>query len=104
LTSAFTIISSVSHAVTATPYTFQPGAGVADPNPLNDPKSRLIRVWGDVNFHVRTDGGDATTSATPVAAGLSGILLSVPPGGSLSVIKMTGASDGTAWFSHVKRT
>jgi hypothetical protein len=101
---AYSILSSTSHALTGTAYTFQPGAGAADPNPLNDPKSRLIRVWGDVNFHVRTDGGDATASDTPVSGGLSGILLNVPPGGSVSVVKMAGASDGNAWFSHVKRT
>jgi hypothetical protein len=46
---AYNIISSASHALTATPYTFS-GASVVDPNPLNDPKSRLIRVYGDVDF------------------------------------------------------
>lgn len=89
---AFTIVSSASRALTATPYTLPP-----------DPVlTRLVRVWGDVNFHVSTNG-DATTNDLPVTAGLSGVLLNVPPGGSISVVKMTGASDGEIWFSTVKR-
>lgn len=90
---AYSIISSASHALTSTPYTLPP-----DPA-----QTRLMRLYGDVNFHVRTDGGDATADDMPVSAGLQGVLLNVPPGGSISVVKMTGASDGTAWFSHVKR-
>lgn len=91
---AFTIVSSASHALTATPYTFPP-----DPA-----QTRLMRLYSDVGFHVRTDGGDATADDMPISAGLHGVLLSVPPGGSISVIKVTGEADGTAWFSHVKRT
>ncbi|MBU3887587.1 hypothetical protein [Methylosinus sp. KRF6] len=91
---AFTIVSSASHALTGTAYSLP-----ADPT-----QTRLVRVYGSVNFHVRTDGGDATADDMPVSAGLNGILLNVPPGGSISVVKMTGVSDGTAWFGHVKRT
>lgn len=101
--SAFSIVSSTSHAVTGAAYTFQPDAGVADSNIQNNPKPWLIRVWGDVNFHVRMDGQDATTNDMPVAAGLGGVVLSLPPGGSVSVIKQSGQSDGNCWFSHVKR-
>jgi hypothetical protein len=57
-----------------------------------------------LTFHVRTDGSDATADDTPVSAGLNGVLLNVPPGGSISVFRQAGADDGTAWFSHVKRT
>lgn len=92
--SAYSIISSASHALTSTPYTF----------PADPVLTRLVRVYGDANFHVRTDGGDATADDMPVTAGLHGVLLNVPPGGSLSVIKQAGASDGTVWFTNVKRT
>lgn len=100
---AFSIISSVSHAVTSTPYTFEPDSGVADSNIQNAPKPWLIRVWADVNFHVRMDGVAATTGDMPIAAGLQGALLSIPPGGSVSVVKQAGQADGQAWFTHVKR-
>lgn len=100
---AFSIISSVSHAVTSTPYTFEPDSGVADLNPLNDPKPWLIRIWSDVGIHVRADGQAVTTDGCPVAAGYNGLLVSVPPGGSVSVVKQAGQADGLAWFTHVKR-
>jgi hypothetical protein len=91
---AYNIISSASHALTATPYTFPPDSA----------QGRIMRLYGDVDFHVATNGGDATVDDMPVSAGLNGVLLNVPPGGSISVIKRTGANNGTAWFSHVKRT
>jgi hypothetical protein len=87
--------STPSHALTGTSYTFQLDAEVSNPNPF-------IRVCGDVNFHIRTDGGDATTSDTPVERGLIGINLRVQPGGKISVIKQAGGDDGTVWFSHAK--
>jgi hypothetical protein len=55
-----------------------------------------------VNFHIRTDGGDVTTSDKPVAAGLVGILLRNHPGRSISVIKQAGEADGTVWFAPVR--
>ncbi|CAN2534475.1 hypothetical+protein [Methylocapsa aurea] len=101
--SAFTILSSTSHAVTSTAYTFQPDLGIADPNSLNDPKPWLVRVWSDVNICLRADGQAASQSDFPIAAGREGELINLPPGGSLSVVTQAGQSDGTVFFSHVKR-
>lgn len=89
---ALSIVSSTSHALTATPYTFPPDSA----------QTRLVRVYADVNFHIRTDG-DATGGDMPVSAGLDGILLNVQPGGSISVVKMAGEDDGEIWFSTIKR-
>lgn len=99
---AFSIISSTSHAVSGTAYTFQPDLGVADPNPLNDPKPSLVRVWSDVGINIRVGGGPATFDDLAVASGLDGILLSVPPGAPVSVIAQAGGPAGTAWFARVK--
>lgn len=103
MTTAFNILSSTSHAVTGTAFTFQPDLGVADQNVQNDPKPWLIRCWSDVTICVRTDGQDATQSDFPIASGLRGELVSLPPGGSISVIKQSGQPDGVCWFSHCKR-
>lgn len=100
---AFTILSSTSHAVSSTPYTFQPDLGIADPNPLNDPKPWLVRVFSDVNICIRTDGQAASQSDFPIAGGLHGELINLPAFGSISVVKQTGEGDGVAWFSHIKR-
>jgi hypothetical protein len=91
---ALTIVSSTAHALTSTPYSLPP-----------DPVlGRIMRLYGDVDFHVRTDGGDATTDDMPVSAGLNGVLLNVALGGSISVVKMAGEDDGEIWFSTIKRT
>lgn len=100
---AFNILSSVSHAVTSTPYTYQPDSGVADPNSENPPKVWLVRVWATVDICARTDGQPATQSDFPIAAGLHGELLSLAPGASLSVVKQAGQSDGLCYSAHVKR-
>jgi hypothetical protein len=96
------IVGSVSYAVTGAAYTFQPDAGVADSNIQNNPKPWIIRVWGDVIFHVAINR-DATNLDMPVADQFNGILLEVPPGGSISVVKKAGQPDGLVWFTHVKR-
>ncbi|OAI29931.1 hypothetical protein A1351_23210 [Methylosinus sp. R-45379] len=99
----FTILSSTSHAVTSTAYTFQPDLGVADPNPLNDPKPWLVRVFSDVNICIRTDGQAASQSDFPIAAGREGELINLPSGGLISVVSQAGEADGTVFFSRVKR-
>lgn len=101
---AFTTISTTAHALTSTPYTFDPDSGVFDPNANSPRLPWLIRVWADVAFHARMDGSDATTNDMPVAAGLNGVILGIPAGGSLSVIKQSAASNGNVFFSHIKRT
>lgn len=102
---AFTILSSTSHALTGSAYTFQPDSGSADSNVENNPKPWLVRVWGDVNFHINvaTTSTAATTADMPVTDHHDGILLSIPPGGFVSVIKKSGEPDGEVWFTHVKR-
>ena len=99
---ALVLLGTTTQPLTATPYTFQPDAGVADSNVQNNPQSWKVRVWSDVNFHVRTDGQPATTSDMPVTAGLKGVTVALPPGGSMSVVKQAGAADGTVWFTRVK--
>lgn len=101
--SAIQIVSSTSHAVTSIAYTFEPDSGVADPNIQNAPKTWLVRVWSNVNINVRMDGQSATANDLPVFAGYNGVVLAVPPGQSVSVIKQTGQADGIVWFTHVKR-
>jgi len=101
--SAFVVISTTKEAVTSTASTFQLDAGVADPNPLNDPKPWLIRVWSDVNSCIRTDGQAASQSDFPIAAGREGELINLQAGGSISIVKQIGELDGTAFFSRVKR-
>jgi hypothetical protein len=91
---AYSIISSAAHSLTGTAYTF----------PADSTQGRIVRLYGDVAFHVRTDGGDATDDDMPVSAGLNGVLLNVAPGGSISVVKMAGEDDGEIWFSTIKRT
>jgi hypothetical protein len=63
----------------------------------------LIRVYGDVDFHVSTNGQPATTADYPQEAGRDGILLSVAPGKAVSVIKANGATNGSFWASWIKR-
>ncbi len=93
---------STSHALTSTAVTFQPDAGPDDANVQNPPTTWIVRLWGDTAFHVSTIG-TATTDAAPVAAGFPGIIIAVPPSGSISAVKKTGASDGTLWATRVKR-
>lgn len=101
--SAFVVISTHKEAVTSTAAAFQLDAGVADSNPLNEPKPWLIRVWSDVAICIRADGQAASQSDFPIAAGREGELINLAAGGSLSVITQAGQSDGTVFFSHVKR-
>jgi hypothetical protein len=90
---AYSIISSTSHALTGTSYSLT----------LDSTQTQLVRVWADVNFHIRMDGVAATTGDMPVTDHHDGILLNVPSGGTISVVKKSGEPDGTVWFSHVKR-
>jgi hypothetical protein len=102
---AFVLLGTTSHAVTSTAYTFQPDAGVADGNVQDPPQSWRVRVWGDVNFHVHVDSAavDAVAASdAPVADHYNGIIVVVPAGGYLSVIKKVGEADGTCWFTRVK--
>jgi hypothetical protein len=100
---AFSILSTTSHAVSGVAYTFDPDSGVADINPENPQKQWLIRVWSNTGIHLRSDGQDATTSDFPIAAGLHGEVVALPPGGSISVVKQSGQADGMCWFAHCKR-
>jgi hypothetical protein len=103
MTVVFSILSTRAAPVTGVAYTYQPDAGFADPNALNDPKPWLIRVWSSVNICVRVDGQPATPSDFPVAAGLHGEVIALHPGGSISVVKQAGEADGQCFFAHVKR-
>ena len=101
---ALVLLGTTTHALTGTAYTFQPDAGVVDPNTQTIPQSWRIRVWGDVNFHIAVHpvSTDATTSDMPVADHYHGVEVAVPPEGFLSVIKKTGEADGHVWFTRVK--
>jgi hypothetical protein len=96
------LLGTTSHALTSTPYTFQPDAGVADSNPLNTPQSWRVRAWSDQPFHIAVNSGDASTNDCPVSGEWHGITVVIPPGGTLSTIKQAGATDSSIWFSRVK--
>lgn len=97
---AYSIIDSVSLAATSTPASYTPGG--ADSNDQNPPLPHLVRVYGNVALNVSTSGV-ATGDSMPVSPGYDGVLLSVPPGVEVSVVKQSGASDGLVWLSTVKR-
>ena len=95
-------LSTTTQPLTSTAATWQPDADTADVN-AQDPKTAWkIRLFGDVDFHVAVNTGDATVNDVRVAGEYHGIIVVVPPGGTLSVIKATGANDGTLWATRVK--
>jgi len=104
--SALVILSTATHALTSTPYTFDPDTGVEDSNVQSPPQSWRVRCFGDVPFNLRvsTDGSDATADDMPVAAEFPGVVVVVPPGGSLSVVKRGSGPDGQAWFNRIKHS
>lgn len=104
---AFDVVSTTKLPVGGTVTTTNLDQGVSDPNANNNKKPWLVRVWSDVNVHVRVSPSsnpiDATEDDLPVADHGDGVLLSLPPDASLSFIKKTGEPDGEIWLSHIKR-
>jgi len=99
---AFSVVNTTSHAVSGVATTFTPSVG-ADPNILDSVRPIVLRLWSDTPCNIRVGGGDATFDDLPLAAGVDGLLLSIPPGQSVSVVKQTSESDGTLWASVIKR-
>ena len=102
--SALVILSTATHALTSTPFTTQLDADTADANPGDPKQSWRVRCFGDVPFNLRvsTDGSDATASDLPVAAEFPGVVVVVPPGGFVSVVKRGSGADGNCWFTRIK--
>jgi hypothetical protein len=106
MSSAIVLLSTVTHALTSTPYTVQLDDGSTDdPNGLNPAQSWRARVFGDVPFNLRvsTDGSDATASDAPVAAELHGITVIVTPNGYVSAVKRGSGADGNVWLSRIHK-
>ena len=102
--SALVILSTANHALTSTPYTFTPDSGIEDSNVQSPPQSWRVRCFGDVPFNLAVNTGDATASDMPVAAEFPGVVVVVPAGGSLSVVKRGSGPDGQAWFNRIKHS
>jgi hypothetical protein len=97
---AFVLVGSTSRPLTSEPVSLE----LADIDPTAMPGGNwLVRVFGDSDFHLRSDGADATQFDYPCRAGLAGILVSVAPASKISAVKKSGAADSTIWFSRVKR-
>lgn len=100
MTTAFSIVDSVSLAATSTPASYTPSG--ADSNAENPALPHLVRVYGSVALNVSTSGV-ANADSLPVSAGYEGVILSVPAGATVSVVKQSGQADGLVWLSTVKR-
>ncbi len=102
--SALVILSTVTNALTSTPFTAQLDADVADVNTQDPKQSWRVRVFGDVPFNlaVNTTGDNATASDMPVAPEFPGVVVVVPPGGYVSVVKRGSGADGNVWLSRIK--
>jgi hypothetical protein len=90
--------ASLSMALSSAPGVFAYDAAAAD----QFGKGRIVRVWSNRQFHVAIGDG-ATTDSLPVAAGGEGALIHVDPGEDISVIKGASETDGSIWFTTVKR-
>lgn len=102
MSSAATLVlfASTSRPLTSQPVTLS----LTDVEPGAQPNgSWVVRVYADSDFHIRTDGQDATSSDFPVKSGSDGIVVSVSQSGAVSVLKKSGAADSTAWFSRIKK-
>lgn len=94
------VLGTVAADLTDTPVLFN----VTDIDPAAPTTFQwLARIYANSNFHLRVDGQPATIGDFPQEAGRDGIVLSVAPGGSVSVVKAAGADDGRVWISRIKR-
>ena len=88
---ALSIVSTVTNALTATPYVL----------PSDPDRTRLVRVWTSSSARVAI-GNTATEGDLPIAASTP-LLIDVAPGQTVAVVKGAGQADGTIWASVVKR-
>lgn len=65
--------------------------------------ARLIRVWGNVDFHLVQGAGTpvAATTSSPMAAKASEHFRHIP-GEKVAVIKATGEVDGIVWITEME--
>jgi hypothetical protein len=94
------LYASVSRPLTDEPVTI----AVDEVDPTCQPGAPwVVRIYSDEAFHVRADGKPATRDDCPVLPEDGGILLSVSGGAKVSVVKKTGVTNATVWFTRMKR-